>query len=554
MDNAKKAEFARRFGKRLHLKRGGMVPHYDAGGTILGGPGSGGVNTGQGLVQNASNLLGTNAQAANVQNGTNAAQLNNAYNQAQTGINAQANLTNTLTPQAATAVGNQNTLAAQELAMSQGRGPNPAANQLAQATGANVANQASLMAGQRGASANPALVARQAAQAGAGIQQNAAGQAATMGAEQQIAAQNNLANLSGAQIGQTGQAVTGLNTAAQNEQNTLENANTAANNANVQMQSNMNNANANTNQGIMGGLAKMSGNIPVVGKLFGGAEGGEVPPGGFHHGPKKLEFIHKMAKMGLEHFEGGGTVSGSASDLAKGIASTAQGGGNQDISHNPLASVFKADGGQIQPNPMIPGIQPMAPAQSWGEQYNPIAPLANLSVEDQALRSPSDMGVQNHSDPMKSQNDNISKESNAMLKGSNIIQNNSAGQGSGQMSGQLYNPGLAAAYQGGEIKNHFHNYFSGGMASGGKVPAMVSPGEVYLNPEQVRAVQGGEDPLKIGHKFQGQAKVKGDSLKNDFIPADLDAGGVVIDREHVMNQDKAKLFVLKSIAKKKVRK
>lgn len=69
-----------------------------------------------------------------------------------------------------------------------GQGPNPAQAMLAQATGNNVANQAALMAGQRGAGSNVGLLGRQAAMMGGNIQQQAAGQAATMQANQSLAA------------------------------------------------------------------------------------------------------------------------------------------------------------------------------------------------------------------------------------------------------------------------------------------------------------------------------------------------------------------------------
>ena len=82
----------------------------------------------------------------------------------------------------------QQALANQLQGVAQGTGPNPAQAQLAQATGQNVANQAALMASQRGATANPALLARLAAQQGASIQQQAAGQAATLQAQQSLAA------------------------------------------------------------------------------------------------------------------------------------------------------------------------------------------------------------------------------------------------------------------------------------------------------------------------------------------------------------------------------
>lgn len=88
--------------------------------------------------------------------------------------------------------GQQQNLAKALLAQSQGQGPNPAQNMLNQSTGQNVQGQSAMMAGQRGASVNPALIARQAAMTGAGMQQQATGQAATMQAQQQLAAQQAL--------------------------------------------------------------------------------------------------------------------------------------------------------------------------------------------------------------------------------------------------------------------------------------------------------------------------------------------------------------------------
>ena len=47
----------------------------------------------------------------------------------------------------------------------------------------------------------------------------------------------------------------------------------------------------------------------------------------------------------------------------------------------------------------------------------------------------------------------------------------------------------------------------------------------------------------------GKAKVKGDSLKNDIVPADLEDGGVVLPR-HIMNKkdpEKAELFLRRAV-------
>lgn len=146
-------------------------------------------------------------------------------NQATAGVNQQLmnqqGLQNQLGAQ--NGLGNQSSVYNQQqglanalMAQSQGAGPNPAQAQLAQNTGANVSNQAALMAGQRGASANPALIAREAAQQGAATQQNAVGQAATLQAQQQLAAQQQLQqqqqNLAGLATQQAGQQIQGQNT------------------------------------------------------------------------------------------------------------------------------------------------------------------------------------------------------------------------------------------------------------------------------------------------------------------------------------------------------
>lgn len=92
------------------------------------------------------------------------------------------------------------------------------------------------------------------------------------------------------------------------------------------------------------------------------------------------------------------------------------------------------------------------------------------------------------------------------------------------------------------------------MASGGKVSAIVSPKEVYLNPHQVKEVmERGADPMKIGHHFPGQDKVKKkDSFKNDVIKTELDSGGVVLPLHVTTHKDasnRGRKFVAKTVAK-----
>ena len=76
------------------------------------------------------------------------------------------------------------------------------------------------------------------------------------------------------------------------------------------------------------------------------------------------------------------------------------------------------------------------------------------------------------------------------------------------------------------VGKHFHM-----MAKGGSVPVMLSPGEKYLSPEEAQKVASQEESVKqVGKKIPGKAKVEGDSLKNDVVPAKLEEGGFVIPR------------------------
>lgn len=189
--------------------------------------------------------------------------------------------------------------------IAQGQGPNPAQAMLNQATGQNIAQQAALMAGQRGAGANAGLIARQAAQQGAGIQQQAAGQAATLGAQQQLsalAAQGQQQQLTGYLAGQqVGQALHGQQLAGQtalgNQANVFNRASTID-----QINADVNEKNRKNTQGVLSGLGQAVGGIG--GMLLN--EGGEVP----NEGPcssRVGNFLHKAMNM-----KSGGKVAGKA--------------------------------------------------------------------------------------------------------------------------------------------------------------------------------------------------------------------------------------------------
>lgn len=240
------------------------------------------------------------AQQANIVDPTSAAQTDNLYNQAQGGLQQQQQLAQALSAQ--NGIQNQSNVYNQLQGVANGTGPNPAQAQLAQATGANVANQAALMAGQRGAGANVGLEARQAAQQGAATQQNAIGQAATLQANQSLNALNSAGSIAGQQVGNQIGAVQEVNSAVQGEQGQLLNATAANNNANVAATSNQNSTNqamANTNANNAN--SNIGGALKGAGALIGLADGGQVP--------SHLDMVNKIYG---NSYKQGGQIPGKA--------------------------------------------------------------------------------------------------------------------------------------------------------------------------------------------------------------------------------------------------
>ncbi len=163
-----------------------------------------------------------------------------------------------------------------------------------------MASQAALMAGQRGAAANPGMIARQAAQQGGALQQQAAGQGATLQAQQQLAGMNALQNqqammqqLAGTQVQQQQNALMqGSNTALQGQQN-VNSMVGSQNNADASIAAANQKSQASGLGGLIGGAATALTGIPfkadggvieepsgpqsVLGKFFAMQSGGTVP-------------------------------------------------------------------------------------------------------------------------------------------------------------------------------------------------------------------------------------------------------------------------------------
>ena len=243
-----------------------------------------------------------------VSSGYNQDELDAAKAQTNASYANQKSLVDMLNAQNMGAFAGQNVLAGQLQQQALGQGPNPAQAMLAQATAQNVAQQNAMMAGQRGTGANAGLIGRQAAMMGSNVQQNAALQGATMQAQQQLAAQQQLQQLYGAQAGQLQGGIANQNQFALNNQQMIGNA-----------IANANTANADTSKGIMGGLLGAAGT--AVAGYFGGplgaaaaskfmkAHGGEIEPVTAPH-PSGCK---SMVGQHFHNMMSGGPVPGQAS-------------------------------------------------------------------------------------------------------------------------------------------------------------------------------------------------------------------------------------------------
>lgn len=263
-----------------------------------------------GLFSGITDALGLGGSGSSeFQSSVTPAQLTQGYNNTQTGLQQQQDLLKAL--QAQNGIANQSSVFGQQQDLAntlntqaQGGGPNPALAQLNQQTGNNVANQAALLAGQRGAGANVGLAARQIGQQGAGIQQQAVGQEATLQAQQQLAAQQQLqaqqaqmANLASTQVGQQQGSTNAYQQGAQNQYGSMIGGNAQDNTARI--------ANQGQENGILGGLlggvsSALPGAIKGLGGLFGGAGGATAMAGGEAAGGAGLDAALMFASNGGE--------------------------------------------------------------------------------------------------------------------------------------------------------------------------------------------------------------------------------------------------------------
>ncbi len=309
---------------------------------------------------------GFQAQPANITNPIQPGQLQTAYDQSQSGLAQQQAFIDALNAQ--NGIANQSQVYNQLQGVANGTGPNPAQAALNQATGANVANQAALMAGQRGAGANTGMIARQAANQGANIQQQAAGQGATMQAQQQLAAMSAAGNMANQQVGQQANAVGNYNQFAQGNQGQLLGANGQSQGQQVQNQGNVNDVN-----GRQAGIIT-KGQQDAIGGLFnaGGAAVKAMMADGGVVGPSSFVGRHFMASGGTVPVmlsPGETYVPPSKLDAKDPIAAGTKVPGTPKVKGNSYANdVVPAklkEGGVVIPNSVMQSKDPHAAAAKF---------------------------------------------------------------------------------------------------------------------------------------------------------------------------------------------
>lgn len=495
----------------------------------------------------SSSGAGFQGQSADIQTPTTSSQAQDQYTNAQNALAAQSNLVQQL--QGQNGIQNQSNvfqqqqqLANQLQAQTQGGGPNPAQAALAQNTAANTANQAALMASQRGTSANPGMIARQAAQQGAANQQNAVGQAATLQAQQQLAAQQQLQQqqqaMQGTATAQTGQlqsAVGAQNQFSQNEQQNILNGIAAQNNANVGMQSNINNVNAGIaqgNQGFQQGLVSNLGG--GLASLF--ADGGEVgvssapisAPPPTAGGPQS--YLGRALKMGFGDNSSAEQQSNQLLNQSQGNSPFQTGKAAGDKTGSGLMSLGKKVGGMFGSS--APGGTAMAggAGDAGAAGAGGMGDMAMMAVAAHGGKIPhyDDGGSVGQEDTYEAPvSEKLKAGYNNIVSSVHNMFSSSSDTPKSTKTPVDYMPGSQQDFQ--------------NKAKGGKVDVMVSPGEKLYSP-------GGQVS-----KVEGTAKVEGDSYANDTVHKKLKPGTIVVPRTAAKDPEKSKKFVSAILARRSMK-
>lgn len=505
-----------------------------------------------GLIGTAGGQQGTGmggVKGGTVINPVGTGQTAKSYKDVQKSMEEQRNLLGAL--QGQNGLANQSQVYGQYQGMVNGTGPNPALAQLHNATAQNSANQAAMMAAQRGSGQNAGLLARQAAMQGAANQQNSIGQAAALQAQQSQNALNSAAGIANNQVSnQIGQTNANTN-AQQSEQANLFNAINGVNSNLTANQGSVNSVNGQlTNtamqgqQGLLGGLMSSAGSMMGMG----GARGGKVPnydEGGEVSADPTKDDVQQPEPQASAPVEAPAPNFGNfSSQVQPGSApSVSTPSFGADAGADALAKGFgkaggSSGGGGGGMSSMLPMLMALAEGGEVSGAYD--GPVSKFG---QFLSNVQSGGAPGVSTPSFGANN----------AGATALQ-----KGFGKFGGGLNSGGgsKSSDMAGGAGDSGGMPGMMGMMAaSGGKVPALVSPGEKYLSPDKVSAVKQGANPMAVGETIPGKPKVEGanNSYANDTVPAQLDSGGIVLPRSVTQSKDagsKAKAFVEAVMAKK----
>ena len=358
--------------------------------------------------------------------------------------------------------GKQQGTAKQLQGIADGTGPNPAMAALNQRTGENVANQAALMAGQRGAGANVGMMARQAAQQGGNTQQQAVGQGATMQAQQSLNALG--------QIGGQQSAMGATQTALGNIGTTQVGAGQTALDARARQ------ANTMAADEIAATQGNVTGNVAHAGQVL-GAKSSSINAGVAAQGSVNAA-ESALAVQGLKNK--GDLAGGAMNGLGAGIATLAKAApvaavvaeaAPEAAEAAPLAAAALAGGGEVDAQLPTPAASPDNGMSSWGEfmknlSYSPSSP-------DSALKQGASKGAQGLI---------------GALGMAAMAQGGLAAQGGGVSAGS---PAQAATVPGNSYAND-------------KINAVLSEGEVVIP----RSIMMGKDPVRGAADFVAKILAK----------------------------------------------
>lgn len=320
---------------------------------------------------------------------------------------------------------------------------------------------------------------------------------------------------------------------------------------------------------------------------------------------KKLEFVHKMAKLGLQHFDAGGTVASGVNTVAQpglsavsGVAqpfgSTIQNIGSDLTAKNGFQAnapdISQQEGYYTGANQGQNALEGQLAEQAAGGGPDPAAAALNQATNANANQAAGMVASQRGLNPgeaarigsqsLVNANQQAAGQA-ALLKAQQQIaaqqglenvygqQENAASQNANVVGGQqLQATGINAnvAQNNTNAVNNTTGGLLGGagqalsslLAKGGEVKGLKSHVGKWLNGDSDSISMPGRSLMKSGGKVdpkdpKEKATVKGDSYKNDTVPAMLSQGEIVIPRHITQGPkapEKAAAFVRAVLAKK----